>query len=217
MSIIDLLQTVGGRLGILESSSKTASGECAKVVTRMVTLEELKSEIRSEDVRTLADLPAELTVPFEKIFEAAGVQPPAQGWNMARLKDLVETETKRTQERPAVQKAILEALSSGQISPEDLVKEAMAQDQALDAFEVFIGKKVEGHMASVQHQISEHEARIQALQAERARLQERMRLDQEKLREWRRRKRAYERELASTVGYLTDRPVITTDELPNDH
>ena len=214
MSFLDLLQTVGGRLGILEAPARAGSGPPEKVVTRTVTLAELKSEIRSEDVRTLAELPAELTVPYQKIFEAAGVGTPAHGWNLARLKALVEGEPFRAQSRTEAQRTLLGMLSSEHVPAEDLVREAMAQDQALDAFEAFVRRKVEDHMAQAEHQVSELDARIQALQGERARLAERVQLDQEKLREWRRRKRAYERELAATIGYVTDRPVITTDEMP---
>ncbi|MBZ5496676.1 MAG: DUF4164 domain-containing protein [Acidobacteriia bacterium] len=216
MSFLDLLQTMGGRLGILEAPSTTKTGAPEKVVTRTVTLAELKSEIRSEEVRTLAELPAELTVPYERIFEAAGVTAPAHGWNVARLKSLLNTEPYRSQDRAAAQRALLSLLSSEHIQAEDLVKEAMAQDQALDAFEVFVRRKVEDHMALAEHQTAELDARIQALQSERARLAERLQLDQEKLREWRRRKRAYEHDLAATIGYLTDRPVITTDEMTGD-
>jgi chromosome segregation ATPase len=214
MSFLDLLQTVGGRLGILEAPAKENMGELAKVVTRTVTLAELRTEIRSEEVRTLADLPAELTVSFDKIFEAAGVTSSRPGWNVARLKAVLGTEPYRSQERAAAQQALLNLLRSEQIQTEDLVKEAMAQDQALDAFEVFVCKKVEDHMAASEHQITEMDAKIQALQGERTRLEARIQLDQSKLREWRRNKRAYERDLAATIGYLTDRPVITTDDLP---
>lgn len=213
MSFLDLLQTVGGRLGILEAPYKATGGEAVKVTTRTVTLDELKSEIRSEAVRTLADLPAELTVSYEKIFEAAGVTALAHGWNVARLEALLRAEPYKSQERALAQRTLLSLLNSERVPPEDLVKEAMAQDQALDAFEVFVRKKVEDHMAMAEHQIAELDAKIQALQTERARLAERIPLDQDKLREWRRRKRAYERDLAAAIGYLTDRPVITTDEL----
>jgi len=213
MSFLDLLQTVGGRLGILEAPSKASGGEAVKVATRTVTIDELKSEIRSEAVKTLADLPAELTVPYAKIFEAAGVTAPAHGWNVARLEALLRAEPYKSQERALAQRNLLSLLNSERVPPEDLVKEAMAQDQALDAFEVFVRKKVEDHMAMAEHQIAEIDAKIQALQTERARLLEHIPSDQGKLREWRQRKRAYERELAAAIGYLTDRPVITTDEL----
>lgn len=211
MSFFDLLQTVGGRLGILEASPQTKAGECAKIVTRTVTLEELKTQIRSEEVRNLADLPAELAVPFDKIFATAGVPTAAPSWNVARLKAVLQTDPFRDQERSAAQKAILDALCADHISPEDLVKEAMAQDQALDAFETFVCRKADDQRALTQQKIAELEARIQILQADRTRLTDRIHQEQEKLRDWRRNKRAYERELAAAIGYLTDRPVISTD------
>jgi hypothetical protein len=212
MSIVDLLQTVGGRLGILETASKTPKGECPKIVTRTVSLDELKSAIRSEEIQSLADLPAELSVAFEKIFEAAGVKAAAVSWNIEKLKTLLQSEPFRSQDRTSAQKALLSLLDADRVGAEDLVKEAIAQDQALDAFEVFVRKKVEELIALAQHQTAEIEAKIQSLQVERARLRERIRVDEEKLQDWRKRKRAYERELAANIGYLTDRPVITTDE-----
>jgi hypothetical protein len=212
MSFLDLLHAVGGRLGILEASSKGAAGSIGKVVTRTVTLDELKSEIRSEDVRALADLPAELTQPFEKIFEAAGLNPASSAWNVERLKGLLRTEPYRGLEREAAQRALLGVLSAQHVQAEDLVKEAMAQDQALDQFEAFVRKKVEDHMALAEHRIAELDARILSIHSERTRLAERTQLEQENLRDWRKRKRAFERDLAAAVGYLTDRPVITTDD-----
>src|SRR5512144_2540470 len=130
MSFFDFLQTVGGRLGILETASGAASGECAKIVTRTVTLEELKMQIHPEEARTLADLPAELTVSYEKIFEAAGARAAAGTWDLARLKKFLQTLS--TEDRAATQKTVLEAISSDGASTEDLIKEAAAQDQALD-------------------------------------------------------------------------------------
>jgi len=213
MSFFDFLQTVGDRLGILEAPTKQEAGTPAKIVTRTVTIVELKSEIRFEEVRTLADLPAELTIPFERVFEAAGVSGTAQGWNVARLKSLLATDAYRGQERAAAQQALLNLLGSERVPAEDLVKEAIAQDQALDAFEIAVCKKVADHMAAAERRISELDADIQALQADRSRLAAHIQLDQDKLREWRRGKRAYERDLASAIGYLTDHPVISTDDL----
>ncbi len=212
MSFLDLLQTVGGRLGILEARGKEGAGEPMKVVTRTVTLAELKTEIRSEEVRSLADLPAELTQPYDRIFAAAGVTCPAQGWSVARLRALLSSESYQGTDPAAAQQALLTLLSAERVQPEDLVREAMGQDQALDTFEVFVCKKVQGHMAAAEHQIAELDARIQALQSERTRLAARIQVDQDKLREWRKNKRAYERDLATTIGYLTNRPVITIDD-----
>ena len=58
------------------------------------------------------------------------------------------------------------------------------------------------------------EARVSASDFRLARLDEIPRASEfkrEKLDEWRRRKSSYERDLISTVGYLTDDPRITTE------
>jgi hypothetical protein len=214
MSFLNLLQTVGDRLGILEAPAKQETGAPAKIVMRTVTFAELKSEIRSEEVRTLAGLPAELTIPFEKVFEAAGVQPAAGGWNVARLKSLLATDAFRGKEKSVVQQALLNLLNIEKVPPESVIKEAVAQDQALDAFEAAVCRKVADHMGAAEHQIAELESQIKALEMERAKLVARVQIDREKLREWRQGKRAYERELATAIGYLTDHAVISTDTLP---
>ena len=71
MRLIEMLESLGDRLGLLEKAVGNASPAGLKIQTRSVTLEELKSEIRSEEVQALADLPAELAVPFDKIMETA--------------------------------------------------------------------------------------------------------------------------------------------------
>jgi hypothetical protein len=176
-----------------------------------VTLDELKSEIRSEQVQALADLPAEIALPFERIFEAAGVARPAGAWSLARLKQELGGDPYRGQKREAAQKSLLNALGADRASPEDLVREAIAQDQALDQFEIFVRKKFADRVAIAARRNAEIDARIQAFQAERARLAEQVKAEEGRLQEWLGRKRAYERELASAVGYLTDRTVITTE------
>lgn len=212
MSFLDMLQIVGDRLRIVEAAPKKGAGKPMKVVTRTITLAELKTEIRSEEVRSLADLPAELGGAFEKIFEAAGIERPAQGWDVARLRAILQSDAFKGKDRAAAQQSLLQLLHAEQARAEDLIKEAMAQDRALDEFEAGVRKKVGNDMADAEHEVAGLDARIRALQEERARLAARIQLDRDRLREWCRQKRAYERELAGAVGYLTDRPVITTDD-----
>jgi len=193
MSFLDLLHTVGGRLGILETSPNTSAGECIKVVTRTVTLDELTSEIRSEKVRNLAELHTDLAISFDKIFEAAGIPAPVHGWNVDRLQSVLRADAYQKKDRAAAQLDLLTTLRSESVQSEELVREAECERQIITL-----------------------DARIQALQSERARLGERTLVESEKLREWIRRKRAYERDLASAIGFLTERPVISTEETTSD-
>ncbi len=212
MSFLDLLQVLGDRLGILESASGSSSQPAAKIQTRTVTLAELATEIRSEEVRALAELPAELTVPFEKIYETAGIPKPANGWNVDRLKQFLKTAALKDKERSVVQTAILNILKTENASVEDVVKDAMARDKALDSFETFVRKKMEDRKTARERKAAEIESQISALEVERKTLEEKKAADEAKWKEWRRQKRAQERELAWAVSHLIDRPVITTDD-----
>lgn len=209
---MELLESLGDRLGILEKTVGNASPSGSKIQTRSVTLEELKSEIRSEEVQALADLPAELAVPFDKIMETAGIGPGAHGWTIERLKTLLLTEEFKNLKREEAQKRILGVLSSEKVSTEDLVRDAVARDRAIDAFERTARLKMENRMAARERQIAEIETKITELQKEIARLKEHASADQAKWREWRVRKRALEKELAWSVGYLIEGHVITTDD-----
>jgi hypothetical protein len=103
MSFWDLLQNLGDRLGLLETAVRPAGQPAVKIQTRTVTLAELTTEIRVEEVRALADLPAELSVPFEKIYETAGIQPPPSGWTLDRLKQYLLTDAEIESQISALQ------------------------------------------------------------------------------------------------------------------
>ncbi len=212
MSFLDFLQDLGDRLHILESPAGTAAQPAEKIQMRTVTLAELATEIRSEEVRALADLPAELSIPFEKIYETAGIQRPANGWNVDRLKQFLQTDALKGKDRTIVQTAILNILKTEGASVEDVVKDAMARDKALDSFETFVRKKMEDRMTVRQRKAAELESQISGLRAELDRLKDKESAEESKWKEWRTQKRTEERQLAWAVGHLIDRQVITTDD-----
>ncbi len=212
MSILDRLHGLGERLRIFESKPAAKASKPSKIATRTVTLAQLTGEIRQEELRALADLPAELSVAFEKVFEAAGIKSPAHGWTASRLKQLLETEQFRGMDRGSMQKALLNILAAEKIDVEDIVKDVIARDQALDAFEAFTRKKMNDRVTARQRKLSEVESQILSLEEQRARLTEEMNGDQEQWRRWQERKRAYERELSHTMSYLVDRSVVTLDD-----
>ncbi len=212
MSLLELLQSVGDRLGIIEKEvRRRAAAQRPKIRTRVVTLATLKTEIKTEEVRALAETPAELAVPFEKIFETAGLPPLPSGWNIDRLRKLLGTAPFRDQPRETVQKRILDVLASEKVAVEDLVKDAVSRDQALDAFEKSVERKMADRIAANEHELAETKARIDDLQRECARLEDIITAETDQWREWRRRKREHEKDLARIVSYLIDREVITTD------
>jgi hypothetical protein len=212
MSFIKFLQGIGDKLGILESVSTPNAAPATRIQTRIISLRELATEIRSSEVRALADSPAELAVPFEEIFGAAGISSKPGDWTISKLEKVIASETGQRESREAVQKAVLERLNSEGVPVETLVKDAMARDQALDAFESRVRERMRDRDQSCKRRLVEIESQIKGLEEESARIAAGLKDDEEKWRGWRRQKRAYERELASAASYIVDHPVITTDE-----
>jgi hypothetical protein len=214
MSLLDMLQSLGDRLGVLQRVASTKPDETPRIETRTVTLAELRAEIRATEVRDLADRAGELDMPFSTIFETAGIATPPHGWTISRLRDAIVSQSDPGGRRQEVQKRILELLNEAKVSVEELVRDATARDQALDAFEAAAQKRLEERLAMRRAQLANLEGELRRLQQERDVTQELMQSEEEQWREWRGEKRKHERELAWTVGFLVEGPVITTE--PND-
>lgn len=212
MSFLKLLHGIGDRLGILETVVTPGLQPAKRIQTRCVSLQELSGEIKSAEIRALADSPAELSIPFETIFETAGISSKPQDWTIERLKQLVSEESLKNKPRGEVQRAVLDRLQSEGASVDDILKDAMARDKAMDAYETFAGEKMQARLESRNRRRLEIEVRIGELQEEVKTLDSALKVDEEKWREWKQHKRQQERELAALVGCLVDHSVITLDE-----
>jgi len=212
MSLMTLLEVWGGKLGILEMGRAQTPQTPAKIETRTVTLAQLSTEIRSDDVRALADQPAELTVPFEKIFETAGIVGGKKGWTVHKLLNLLRSDPLKSEARDNAQKRILEILRSDEVSAEEIVRDAMARDKALDSFEVFARQKMEEHRLAREQKIANLRAKIEELNEELSETESRKKSDDGRWAEWRKRKKAEEQEMAWAIGFVIDHPVISITE-----
>lgn len=212
MSFVKFLQGIGDRLGILETVEIPGTPPTARIQTRSVSLRELASEIRSGEIRALADSPTELSVPFDKIYETAGISSNPQDWTIERLKQVLTSEPLKNKPREEVQRSVLDLLNSEGVPVEKIVKDAMARDQAMDSFEVFAREKMQARMETCKYKKMEIESRICDLQEENNTLEMALKADEEKWREWRKHKRAREQELATLISYIVNHTVITLDD-----
>jgi hypothetical protein len=212
MSIIKFLQGIGDRLGILESVSNPEVTPHRRIQTRTVTIKELAGEIKSGEVHDLAASLEDSAIPFEKIYEAAGISTKADDWTINRLGRLIADEHSKNKSREEIQVAVLDALRSESVQVETIVKDAIARDQALDSFEACAGDKIKDQVGACKKRLMEIETEIRNLQEKSSALQEKMKENEERWRDWKKRKRASEREMASALGYIIDQPIVTTDD-----
>ena len=199
MSLLDMLRKLGDRLGIVElSPGQEQPAVPVKIHTRTITLSELIMTIQIAEVRELAELPAELSISFDDIFKAAGIQPSPSAWTVDRLQEFLNSKRIKGMDRDAVQRETLGILAAEKVDAADLIKDAISRDQALDAFADSILKKRELWLARKRQE-------IQAIEQEIA-------VEEKEFSDWRRRKRRREQDMARAIGYLIDRPVISIDD-----
>jgi chromosome segregation ATPase len=212
MSFLKYFQVIGNRLRILEAVADSAAMPEIRIQTRTISLQELESEIGHRELHELAKSPAELSIPFEKIFETAGICATPHEWTIERLRQWIASEPLTDMPREEVQKTILNQLSSEGAPIEAIIKDAVARDQALDSFEARMSEKLKDRRDSCRKRMIEIEAQIKALQQESMQLDDRMGNDEKAWREWKKQKREHERDLAFIASYIVDHPVITIDD-----
>jgi hypothetical protein len=206
MDLLGTLRKLGDRLGIVElAKDSQQTSEPVKVQTRTVTLEELIMTIQITEVRGLAELPAELSIPLQDVFKAAGIATPTNGWSVDRLIEFLSTERMKQLIRADAQRETLSKLAAEKVDPADVVKDAISRDQALDAFEEFIGKKRD-HWRNGRKQL------LAELKKQQKQIEDDVESEERKWIEWRRRKRQREVDMARAVSYLIDKPVISIEE-----
>jgi hypothetical protein len=199
MYLTDMLRKLGDRLGIIEMAPASADKRApVKIQTRTVTMTELITAIRVTELRELAETPSELSVPFEEVFKAAGIPDSPKGWTIERLEEFLKDDKIRRMDRGQAQQETLRVLAEGGIDGSDIVRDAVARDQALDAFEESIAEKRRIWLAAKKREIRQVEEEIAS--------------EEKAWAEWRSRKRQREKDMAHAVSYLIDKPVISIEE-----
>lgn len=211
MKFTERLAAIANKIGIVKIVSTTAPAENKKVPTRKVNLKDLMNEVCQEQIKTLTEKPAEMTVPLEKIFEAAGITPPSSGWTVDRLSQVLRSEQFKSMDRTSVQKAVLGLLSGDNAHVHEVVQDALARDKAIDAFEEFVTYKLKARDETRKQRIEQLQSQITGLQKECKGLQQEGAEDRRRFKEWHDRKLAYEKELDATARLLVDKPGITLD------
>lgn len=215
MGVLGLLTVAANHLGLIRMVEVTNPAKPQKITTRSITLAQLHTEVRADRVRALSELPAELSVAFDKVFEAAGIKAPPHGWTIPRLQQLLQTEQYKAIPKEAAQQAVLGTLAADKAPVEDLVQDAVQRDKALDAFEGFVFKKMTARVEARQARDLQIEEQIRTLRDEQSRAADETRADHDRWDQWHQRKTAFEEELACAVGYVLEKPIVTVDRGPH--
>lgn len=212
MSMLALLYRLGDRLGIIEAAPVSNASKPARIKTRSVTLRSLTTEVHEAELRDLADLPSELSVGFDRVYETAGVADPPHGWTVDRLIEYLRHQPGTPEDDAAVQADVLALLRAENVPAEDIVRDAVARDQALDAFEAFVRAKVKSRAAAREKRVAELQGQVEALKSQVDRLRSEDARETEGWQQWQKKKKGQEKEMVRAIGYLIDRPILTIED-----
>jgi len=159
----------------------------------------------------LGEIPA-----FEAIFKASGVTDPAHGFSAYKVLEILQSpdfEGLEGRAKAAALSGFLKMNPSGPVAIADVIQDAVRRDQALDGFEEFLRKKLDGRRESLDTQNGELQAEIdeiirknkEKMDANRRTLEE----EKERFATWQARKRIEERKLHDAVAPFVEQNPVT--------
>ncbi len=162
--------------------------------------------------------PAAQVTTFEDIYAAAEIRPPANGYSILKIHDMLSSD--HLKQMPAEMKrgSILVALDAAGVKIQDVIEDAVRRDQALDAFERVRQKAVEDLETRKLEENRQLQEELDRLIAERrAKLQanlDEVAQQKESFFAWRLQKQQEEQKIADCVSYFVTENPITTSTRP---
>jgi hypothetical protein len=175
------------------------------------TVAEIASSVAAEPTFTA---PVSAAGGFDEIYRAAEINPPAHGYSIMKIAEMLQSERIRTLPAEVKRNSILLALDASGVKIEEVIEDAVRRDRALDGFErvqqkalndLEARKESENQQiqAELDRLIQEHNARIQANKDEVAK-------EKERFYGWRLQKQQEEQKIADSVSYfVTENPITT--------
>jgi hypothetical protein len=153
-----------------------------------------------------ASTPVIQTPAFSEVYQRAGIRPPAHGFTILKIADMVSSNYLRDLSKEGKRAAILMALEASNVQIQDVIEDGAQRDLALNEYEAQQQKMFQDFKARKQQRNQEIQAEIERLtEACRATIQanekeiadEKARLD-----EWRAKKREEERRMRSAASHF---------------
>ncbi|HEX7879692.1 MAG TPA: hypothetical protein VF720_09800 [Candidatus Eisenbacteria bacterium] len=156
-------------------------------------------------------------IAFDEIYAAAQIAPPAHGYSILKVAEMLGSEHLRDLASDLKKRSILVALDAAGVAVDDVVQDAVRRDRALDTYERLLQKSLEELRAGSEAENRRIEDEINSRVAElKTRLEEnrrKLREEESGLEAWRSQKVREEARIAEAVGYfVSENPVTTSDK-----
>ena len=153
---------------------------------------------------------------FPAVYKAAGVADPAHGYTAFKVLEILCSDGflgLETKAKAAAIAGFLRMNPSGAVPIKDVIQDAIRRDQALDGFEEFLRKKLEGRSQQLEQENAQLQAEVDALARRNRERVEANRVslakEQQKFADWQAKKRAEERKLFDAVAPFVEHNPVT--------
>jgi hypothetical protein len=149
---------------------------------------------------------------FEEIYQAAEIHPPAHGYTVYKIAEMLLNPHIRELPREIKRSSVLVALEASGVKLEDIVTDAVRRDKALDTFETIQRRALEQLEAKKAEENRQAQAEVDRIIGEfRTRIQannDAVTKEKERFEAWLKQKHQEEQKIAETVSYfVTENPV----------
>jgi hypothetical protein len=190
------------------------AGPTSSVKTAAQSVAEIASTIAAEPQFTT---PVTDPTSFEEIYKAAEIPPPAKGYSILKVAQMLESEHLKNLPSDVRKSSILVALDAAGVEIKDVIQDAIRRDRALDTYERVQQRAVEELESKKTKENSDIQAQIDKYVTEqRAKIQsnnDEVTRDKERFTGWRLKKQQEEKKIAEAVGYFVAENPITTGDV----
>ena len=151
---------------------------------------------------------------FQEIYDAAEIQPPAHGFTIMKVGDMLRSEHIRSLPRDVKRSSVLVALEAAGAPLQEVIEDAVKRDRALDTFERVQEKSLADLEASKSKENQQIQTEMDRVVADyRARIQtnnDAVAKEKERFYAWRLKKQEEEQKISDAVSYfVTENPITT--------
>ncbi len=153
------------------------------------------------------------TVTFTQIFEAANIAPPPHGFTIYKVADMLASDRLKNMTPENKAAAVMVAVEAGGAKLEDVVRDAVARDKALDAFEEFQERRLADLRKAKEEENKKLKEEVKAfVNQKRAQFQKNRQAVaalEEEINNWREVKRQEEERIHDAIGHFVAQNPIT--------
>lgn len=208
MKAANFIRKITAKLGLIKVLAENDQAGPVGVETVRVSLTDLQAKYKNNMTSETIYIP-EIIVDFDVLLESLKINIPAHGWTATRIAKLLLSDEFKAKDKNTVKKQILDLLMKEQVPVEDIIKDAVSRDQALDSFEQIVHNKLLTLVSSGKSKITELEAEIVEKQGQIKDFRSSIRNYKDTYKNWLCRKTAKEEELLEVVSVIADKQEIS--------